>query len=243
MTKKEINHIEQLIREANSSDDVELYNSAYKYLESIKSIEEDYLLYYYKGLICYSNSDIEDFRVNWAIKNFKKSLELSPDSLMTKVYLAHSYYDLGKYIKTSEVLTDVFSNQNNIEVFTKNNQIWRIVNLIELFSISYLKLGWIDKFLPVYFAWIKMYDNHIKEKDFYFPESLIIETAQFLKDKGEFINEKKYSYFTLISLNLINMIKSSEGFEEIYSEELKILEDWNRQEQHNPLHIPINLDS
>lgn len=238
MKKADITHIEKLLMEADSHNNSEGYDSVYSLLENLATkYSDDFLLYYYKGLVCYSNPDVEEFRTKWAIKHFENSLKLEPNYLMTKIYLAHCHYDLGEYGKALVIFKDILSKKENWDILFKNDQSWRVVNLAEMVAVCNLKLGRLAKFRDYYMPWKDLYYLNIRKDNFYFPESLVVETSVFLKAKGDSMSEENIASFRKISLDLIGIIKGGDGFEEIYAEELKNLKNWDGHQHYQPVRV------
>ncbi len=158
MKKREISHIEELIKKADFQDNSNAYDLIYKKLLAMDNkYPSDYLLEYYKGLVCYSNPDREKFRTKWAMTFFEKSLNSEPDYIMAKIYLGYCHYDLGEYIKALEQFKSVLSKTENLIFFIKNDQSWRLVNIAEMVAVCYLKLNRLSKFDFFYQSWKDLY--------------------------------------------------------------------------------------
>ena len=236
MKKTEISQIEKLIREADFENKSEAYSSIFDKLKEFDSkYPSDYLLDYYKGLVCYLNPDVEDFRTKMALKYFEKAFHGNPKYFMTQIYLGFCYFDLGEFGKALNNFKEVLSKKENWDALSKNHQTWRLVNLAEMVAVCNLKLGRISKFSLYYMPWKDLFYIYSRKKDFYFPESLVIETANFLKEKGDSMSDENIGFFRKVSLDLIGIIKGGNGFEEIYSKELKNLKNWDGHQQYQPV--------
>lgn len=239
MKESVITYIESKVQEADFKNTSEAYSAIYSELQSLDlKYPSNYILEYYKGLVCYSNPDTEEnFRLKMAIKHFEKSLKINSKKIMSKVYLGYCYFDLGEYGNSQNNFKEVLSKKENWKLFEKNEQMWRVVNMTELISVCNLKMGWLTKFQDFYTTWKVLYYLHIRQDNFYFPESLVIETSNYLKVKGDTMSTENIASFRKISLDLIGIIKGGDGFEEIYSEELKNLKNWDGHSQYQPIRV------
>lgn len=227
MTKKDLTHIEQLIADADVSND---YSVA---LNQLKDWDEkygdDFLLNYYKGLICYLDPDTEEFRLKWAKDFFKKALNQEPTHLMSQIFLAYTYFDLENYKSALQHFQQVLGNSKNWDVLKKNQQVWRLCQMAELITVCCLKLNTLSKYKKYYQAWKDLFYQFSRREDFYFPKDLVMETATFLKHRGEELDDNHTTFFRGLSLDLIGIIKAGDGFEKIYSKELDQLKNWSGQ--------------
>lgn len=233
MKKVIIDKVENLIREADFSNDSSDYQKIFDYLKELEEKDpNDYLIKYYKGFVCYSYPDFEEFRVKWAIEEFNNALELSPNDLMTNIYLSFCYFDLKRYSKSNAMFKAILSKEENWESLIKLQQQWRISNLAEMVAVSSLKLGRFNSFFAYYMKWKEIFYVFMDIENFYIPEGLITEVSEFLKEKGESLDDDKLiSNFRVISLDLISIIKTILDLEDIYSEEIENLKNWDGHQQ------------
>lgn len=233
MKKETIDKIENLIKEADSSNSPSDYQIVFDYLKELEEEnQKDYLIKYYKGLVCYSYPDFEEFRVKWAVEEFSKALEIKPSDLMSNIYLSYCYFDLGKYSKSNIAFKNILSKGENWESLEEMHQQWRISNLAEMVAISNLKLGRYNSFFTYYMRWKEIFYIFIDIENFYIPEGLITEVADFLKLNGKSLDDDKLiSNFRVISLDLIAIIKTILDLEDIYSEEIENLKNWDGHQQ------------
>lgn len=227
MTKKDLTHIELLIADADVSNDYSAVMTMLKNWE--KKYCDDHLLNYYKGLVCYLDPDTEEFRLNWAIDYFKKTLAQEPTHLMSQIFLAYSYFDLKNYKVALQHFQQIMGNLKNWDILKKNQQVWRLCQMAELITVCCLKLNTLPKYKKYYRAWKDLFYQFSRKDDFYFPKDLVMETATFLKRHGDDLPDDLTTFFRGLSLDLIGIIKGGDGFEEIYSKELDHLRNWSGQ--------------
>lgn len=221
MKNKDIKRIEQLIEEANYTNSEKLYNDIYVILENLEKKETtpNYLLYYYKGLIQYSHPDIKDqSKVDLAIENFKKALELQSNHLMSIIYLGHSYYDKNENKLSINTFNKILCNKEAIDVIVKNKQKWRLANMKELKAVSYLKLNKLNTFMRSYKYWLKIY-NKLDQFNMYFPHHLIMEIMIFINET-HILSNKDFEQFKIICSELVNIIIKN-GLEKVYKKEIE----------------------
>ncbi len=234
MKDTDIKYIENLISEADFIGTSEAYSAVYDKLKVYdESYENNSSLEYYKGLVCYNNPDVEDFRTKWALVHFEKAIDLNREDVMPVIYKGYCLYDLKQYKNSLIAFKHVLSSNDNWIKLMDSNSYWRLVNIAEMIAVCNLKMTHITKFLEYYFPWKELYYLFSKGDDFYFPTTMVVEVSKFLKNKGKNMSNENIASFRKISLDLIGIIKGGDGFEEIYSEELKNLRDWDGHQQFN----------
>lgn len=236
MKRSDIKHIEEQILEADYAGTSESYSQVFEHLKFLENkYQSDYLLQYYKGLVCYLNPDVQLFRTEMAIQFLNKSLELNPENVMTRYYLGFCHYDLRDFNKSLLYFKDILSKKGNWDLLSKRHQTWRLVNLAEMVAVCYLNLGKLSKFEFYYMPWKDLYYINIRKDNFYFPESLVIETANYLHDHGDSLTAERIAFFRKVSLDLIGIIRGGNDFANIYSKELEYLKNWDGHRQYQPI--------
>jgi len=237
MKKKEISHIESLFQEADYSSNSELYNQIIHVLNEVPNKEQDALVEYYKGLAYYLNLDEEGFYIEAALGHMKNAIKLDHSVLQAKLYLGYIYFDLHKSKTSTEYFKDFI--KTNAEELINNNQAWRLVNILELITVSCLRQNHYKAFFQYYNNWKILYYSLIKGDDFYFPKDLIMNVADFLNEKGESVSKNSQDEFKKVSFELIRLIKESDVYEDLYKEELENLQNWDGHFQFNKSYLKV----
>jgi len=237
MKKKEIKHIENLFEEADFYSNPELYNQIIRELNKVSDNEKDALVQYYKGLAYYLNPDEEGFYLEASLKHLNSALKLDNNLFQAELYLGYIYFDLEKS-KTAITFFKDFLRKCGQEL-VDNNQSWRLVNILELITVSYLRQYHYKSFFLFYDTWKLFYYSVIKDDEFYFPKDLIINVANFLKEKGDSFSQNSQDEFKKVSFELIRLIKESDVYEELYKEELEMLQNWDGHFQFNLSYLKV----
>jgi len=214
--------------EASLDENPSEYEKVYEYLKEIAPSSE---AEYFKGLVCYLNPDKEEFRIRQAINHFQDALGSNPDYLDAKLHLAYALFDIQEFSKAMALFLSLLYDQAALNTMVSNDQMWKVVNIMEVVSVCLLRLGRWSQFHGFYEKWKELYHTNlmVSKDNFYFPRDLVMETASFLKDKGDELSFDNVRYFKKVSFDLITLIKGGEGFEKVYSKELENLRNWNGQ--------------
>lgn len=213
------------------------YSKVIKLCKEDPEINSDWLLNYYAGLSYYfienDDDEVKHGLLLESISFFNRAHELNVDDLMTKVYLAYSNYDAGRFV-TSNKMFDYILQHNHKEFYNLNIE-WRVIDCLELLATGQLKLGHINKYIAVAENWQKHFAVYLNTIDETIPKEMIITVSSFLKSHGEALNEERFLKFKMISAFLIVIIENRDNLKVVYKEELKNLKNWSNHNHDLPI--------